>query len=1196
MKCKSAIITLVLSLVAAVHAQERPNILLIVADDMNWDSPGFAGGVMPDATPHLDRLASQSRYFTKAHVTVAVCQPSRQSMMTGLYPPKNGALGFKPIAPGVPTLSGLLSDSGYFNAVYGKIGHMQPVKQFRWDMVEGDLDKRNSLALGRDPGFAYACTKEFIRKAKAAGKPFFINANAADPHRPFHGSNDEKHRFKHLLNDYPDPSKVYQPGEVPAPGFLPDLPGIRTGMAEYASSVRRADDVVGATLRALKESGEEDNTIVIFLSDNGMPFLFGKWDVYGNSTRTPLLVRWPGNVKPGTDDEHFVSAVDLMPTLLEIAGVKPPANLDGRSLLPLLQDQAVDDWRDVLVTGHYEAVLYGFALKGIAKRQNKTLAQLQREYEQKGWVVRENSDGTMDLPINKRAIHMDDLVYIYNPWVIHNMENRGECGEALHAMRLAGQTDAAVKARLDFYLNRVPEELYHEARDPHCLDNLIDNPEFASRLRAARHQMQEWMDANADPNADEFRSFQEGPLKRCAPGGTPSPASRASGDAVPPREAAPSTDRPNMVFILVDDLGWTDLACYGSDFYETPHIDKLAAEGLKFTDAYAPAPLCSASRAAILSGWAPARQHIHGVTPSVKGESPWGFHNYTSWQDEALHQFPPVYAMSIPKQLGQFPLERTTFAERLKEKNYKTGFIGKWHLGTDEEMGPHSQGFDFTYAVSERGYPPTFHAPYERGDYKLDVEPRTSDEYLTDNLTDAAVRFIEDHKDEPFCLYFSHYSVHSPWQSKAEYTRYFEAKRTPGARHDNAAYAGMIKSLDDSVGRVMQTLGKLGLDEKTVVVFISDNGGKATSTYGGKKKGEILKITSIEPLRGEKGLIFEGGLRVPFIVRWKGKVQPGVSGVPVVGTDLYPTFLELAGLQVNADNPVDGVSLVPLLNGEQGLSREQITWHMPHVMKAGEGIKQSSSIRQGKYKLIKLYTGGTALFDLENDIGEQNDLSSAMPELAEMLDQKLMAELKTQNAFFPIENPKYEPPTESKKADAPKQGVAATSPAATSGDFQVFNGRLTQGGELGYTLTADDQKIAWALKPIGTTDNVVQIQSVLRVKPNMRTANAFLAIGDGTEEKKVLKLGVYYGKKTMCIQAVAMPRAAVGTYAETGLTKGDLTTVLVTINQTERTIFLELDGNQLSAKFPKQIKRITHAGYANIRSTLECAPLEVAAQ
>jgi N-sulfoglucosamine sulfohydrolase len=514
MKLKSAIVTLVLSLVAAVYAQERPNILLILADDMNWDSPGFAGGVMPDATPHLDHLASQSRYFTKAHVTVAVCQPSRQSMMTGLYPPNNGALGFKPIAPGVPTLSGLLADNGYFNAIYGKIGHMTPIAQFRWDRVEGDIDKRSTYALGRDPDFAYQCTKEYIRQAKEAGKPFFINANAADPHRPFHASNDEKGRFKKIINDYPDPSKVYHPDEVPVPPFLPDLPGIRNEMAQYASSVRRADDVVGATLRALKESGEADNTIVIFLSDNGMPFLFGKWDVYANSTRTPLLVRWPGNVKPGRDDEHFVSAVDLMPTLLEIAGIKAPANLDGCSLLPLLQDQPVDDWREVVITAHYEAVLYGFALKGIAKREKKTLAQLQREYEKKGWVVRENADGTMDLPINKRAIHMDDFVYIYNPWVILNMENRGESGGTLQAMKIAAENDDAVKQRLDFYLNRVPEEFYYESKDPHCLDNLIDNPEFAPKLEAARHRMQEWMDANDDPNADEFRRFLDGSLKQ----------------------------------------------------------------------------------------------------------------------------------------------------------------------------------------------------------------------------------------------------------------------------------------------------------------------------------------------------------------------------------------------------------------------------------------------------------------------------------------------------------------------------------------------------------------------------------------------------------------------------------------------------------------------------------------------------------
>jgi len=501
-----------LLLVSVGYAQKQPNFLLITVDDMNWDSPGFSGGVAPNITPNIDRLAEQGCYFSKAHVTVAVCQPSRQSLMTGLYPPNNGALGFFPIADGVPTLTGILSDNGYFNGVFGKIGHMQPVSKFCWDMLEGDVADsggRSTLALGRDADFAYHAVKEFIGNAKKENKPFFVMANALDPHRPFHGSNDERNRFKDILDDYPNPSKTYKKGEVPVPPFLPDLPDIRTEMAQYASSVHRADDVIGATLKALEESGEEDNTIVIFLSDNGMPFPFGKWDVYVNSTRTPLIVSWPGKIKPGIDDEHFISTVDLMPTILEYAGIKTPLKMDGRSMVPLLENKKVDDWRDFVVTAHYEAILYGFALKNIAKKEGKTLEKVHKEYQKKGWVIRPDHsvEGTMSLPINKRAIHIDGLLYIYNPWVILNMENRKEGGQSLHAMYVNAQKNDDIKERLDFYLSRVPEELYDEKKDPHSLNNLIDNPEYTQKLRVARQKLLEWMKAFGDPNADEYRDF-----------------------------------------------------------------------------------------------------------------------------------------------------------------------------------------------------------------------------------------------------------------------------------------------------------------------------------------------------------------------------------------------------------------------------------------------------------------------------------------------------------------------------------------------------------------------------------------------------------------------------------------------------------------------------------------------------------------
>jgi len=483
---------------------------------------------------------------------------------------------------------------------------------------------------------------------------------------------------------------------------------------------------------------------------------------------------------------------------------------------------------------------------------------------------------------------------------------------------------------------------------------------------------------------------------------------------------ASETKNPNIVFILADDLGWKDLACFGSSFYETPHIDRLAKEGMKFTDAYAAAPLCSATRASILSGWAPARQHLHGVTPESK-EKARNFHPYTSWKDKAQHSFPRAYPLTIPKQLGQFPLQRITFAERLKEKGYATSFIGKWHLGPDHNLLPDKQGFDHTFAITHKGFPPTYHAPYKKGKYELEgVTPLTEQEYLTDRLTDEAVLFMEKNRQKPFCVYLSHYAVHGPWESKEEYEEYFEGKRKPGTPHDNPVYAGMIRSLDDSVGKLVAKVKELGVDDNTVFIFFSDNGGKTMAKpRGGDDK---LRITSMHPLRGEKGLLWEGGIRVPCIFRWKGTIKENqVSSTPIISTDFFPTMLSMAGLSVKKDNPVDGTDITPVLKGGT-TGRTHLTWFMPHYIKEGEGLASSAAIRAGDYKMVKYFEGGCSLHNLKNDIGEEKDLSKKEPSLVKKLDDALMNELRGQNAHFPIKNrnnsPGKNPPPQATKGAA----------------------------------------------------------------------------------------------------------------------------------------------------------------------------------
>jgi arylsulfatase A-like enzyme len=457
---------------------------------------------------------------------------------------------------------------------------------------------------------------------------------------------------------------------------------------------------------------------------------------------------------------------------------------------------------------------------------------------------------------------------------------------------------------------------------------------------------------------------------------------------------------PNIVFVLIDDMGWNDLGYMGSDLYETPYIDSLSAKGIRFTDAYAAAPLCSASRAAILTGWSPARQHLHGVTPSkrtAKYES--AFADYESWDVPAKMRRSKAMQVEVPIQLGQLPLSSMTIAERLKEKNYATGFFGKWHLGPDADKHPDQQGFDVAVADTPLGFPKSYFSPYQNPN----LEDGPKGEYLTNRLTDEACEFMRKSvsQKQPFFCYLSHYAVHGPWQAEAEDMAYFKNKVEPGMIHQNEIYAAMVKGVDDSIGKLQATLRDLGIEKNTLIIFTSDNGAV------GKKKtaSDSPYVSRSIGLRGEKALTYEGGIRVPQFMVWPGQIQPAVVDVPVVGMDFYPTLLSVTGLEPAEDNPLDGVDLSPLFRGGS-LDRTQLTFFMPHYMGLGgdEPVPSSGVIRQGDWKLIKFWQGGFRLYNLKDDLVEQHDLSAAMPEKVAVLEQQLMAELKRQNAFIPAIN------------------------------------------------------------------------------------------------------------------------------------------------------------------------------------------------
>ena len=443
---------------------------------------------------------------------------------------------------------------------------------------------------------------------------------------------------------------------------------------------------------------------------------------------------------------------------------------------------------------------------------------------------------------------------------------------------------------------------------------------------------------------------------------------------------------PNIVLLYIDDLGWRDVGFMGSTYYETPHLDRLAAESVVFTNAYANAPNCAPSRACLLTGQYTPRHGVYTVGTPERGEA----------RLRKLVPSPNKTALDTGF---------VTLAEALKAAGYATAHVGKWHLGGPGHL-PTDQGFDVNVAGNYRGSPPGYFYPYQRGDYTLTdlQEDGHEGEYLTDRLTDEALRFIDAHAEGPFFLYLAHYAVHTPIQAKEAIINTYRQK--PGDEvHNNPTYAAMIESVDESVGRVLGKLDALGLADNTVVFFFSDNGG-----YG--------PATSMAPLRGSKGMLYEGGIRVPLAVHGPGVRAVGrTDATPVIGTDLYPTILEMAGAALPPGQPLDGISLLPLLAEQAPPASRALFWHFPAYLEAYRGMSgpwratPAGAVRQGEYKLIEFFEDRRLeLYNLRDDIGEQNDLAEAMPDKVQELHALMQAWRRSVNAPVPFElDPAYDP-------------------------------------------------------------------------------------------------------------------------------------------------------------------------------------------
>ncbi len=448
------------SLRADQAAGDRPNVIIITADDMNWDSVGCYGCPLPEVTPSIDRLAEQGIRFEHAHVASTACYPSRSAISTGRRGHRSGGEGFFYLRfPNVPTVQQILHDAGYRVGILGKVKHSTPYEDTPWDVA---------TEMGRNTDEFEREVADFIDGSLSATKPFYLVVNSHDPHRPYFKIDRESSD-----GDGEVPSRIYRPEEIPVHPTIPDHPDVRHEQACYFSSVRRCDDVVGRIVDVIEERQLATDTMIVFLSDHGMAVPSAKSNCYVQSTRTPFIVRWDGHIEAGQiDKDHMISSMDILPTILEAAGLENPGGMDGRSLMPLLAGGSQPD-RDHIFTQYYMKIG-------------------QPNYQMRG-------------------LQDTESMYVFNPWhngkPVYNSSAMG--GVSFRTMLMLGQSDSAWARRAEYLLTRVPEEFFDLRDDPHCLNNLINDPRHAKKIDAFRRRMASHLTQSSDPMSEVFTVYQK---------------------------------------------------------------------------------------------------------------------------------------------------------------------------------------------------------------------------------------------------------------------------------------------------------------------------------------------------------------------------------------------------------------------------------------------------------------------------------------------------------------------------------------------------------------------------------------------------------------------------------------------------------------------------------------------------------------
>jgi arylsulfatase A-like enzyme len=919
----------------AALAAARPNLIWIMADDLGYGELGCYGQKVI-ATPHLDRMAGEGLRFTQFYAGATVCAPSRSVLMTGQHH------GHTPVR--------------------GNAGTNNPAAQA---LKAGDLTVANVL---QQAGYRTALIGKWGLGDVGAAESGLPRKHGFDY---FYGYLSQHHAHNH----FPDFLWRNETKEA-LPNVVVPIGGNGGGYATTA--VRFADDLFA----------EE---CLQFVSENKDRPFFLYWSLvipHANNERARAL-------GDGAEVPDYGPYAD-----------QPWPNQDkGQAAMITRMDGYVGRMLERLTTlGIASNTLVIFTSDNGPHNESKhDLARFNPSGPFTG-IKRSLTDGGIRVPCiawwpgQVKPRRESGHVAYFGDWLATAAELAGaqtpEPADSLSFVpTLLGNSGAQKPHEFlywEFHEGGFEQAALYQGRwkglragGPDAPIQLFDQEQDAAEKTDVA--------ARRPDLAEKISAY----LKTAR---TALPAWEPKWQAKKPAKAAKAAQRPpkpNIVLILADDLGYTDVACFGSRYYETPHLDRLAAQGMKLTSGYTCGPNCQPTRAALMSGQYGPRTGVYTV----------GSIDRFDWPSRPLR---PV------DNVTKLPLDKITIAQALQKAGYTTGIFGKWHLGEDPAHHPARRGFDEAIVSMGRHF-------------DFATNPRVSypeGAYLADFLTGKAEEFIRRHKDGPFFVFLSHFAVHAPHEAKTNWSRHFETKAPAGSHHD-PTYAGMIASVDESVGRMVALLDELKLSENTLLIFSSDNGGVGGYAREGIRGGDI---TDNAPLKGGKGMLYEGGIRVPYLVRWPGKIAPGtVCDQPINTVDLYPTLLDLAATKPLPGYPLDGTSYLGLLTGAASSARHPLYWHFPGYLGAGRGTWRTSpagAIREGDWKLLEFFeTGKLELYNLREDLGEQHNLAAKLPAKVEELRTRLHTWRKEVGAQMPSRNPAYNPSQPEHNPAANKKNV-----------------------------------------------------------------------------------------------------------------------------------------------------------------------------